>query len=118
MAKEAVTIWHNPGCGSSKNALAYLQEKGVEPTVFLYLKEKPDEKALKAVLKTLKLKPSGLLRPGEKKGEELGLYGEGVAEDAILAAMAANAALIQRPVVITEKGAVIARPKTKIDDIL
>ena len=51
-------------------------------------------------------------------GEELGLYGEGVDEAKILDAMAANAKLIQRPVVITDKGAVIARPKTKIDDLL
>jgi arsenate reductase len=112
-----VTIWHNPSCGSSKNALAYLQDKGIEPTVFLYLKEKPNKAALQAVLKQLGLKASGLLRPGEKKGEELGLY-EGASETAILNAMVEHSSLIQRPVVITEKGAVIARPKTRIDEIL
>ena len=36
-----VTVWHNPGCGSSKNAVAYLEEKGVTPAIYLYLKEKP-----------------------------------------------------------------------------
>ena len=113
-----VTVWHNPGCGSSKNAVAYLEEKGVTPEVYLYLKEKPGKKELEAVLKKLKAKPSGLLRPGEKLGEELGLYGDGVDEGTILDAMATHAKLIQRPVVITDKGAVIARPKTKIDDIL
>lgn len=113
-----VTVWHNPGCGSSKNAVAYLEEKGVTPAIYLYLKEKPGKKEIEAVLKKLKLKPSGLLRPGEALGEELGLYGEGVDEAKILDAMAANAKLIQRPVVITDKGAVIARPKTKIDDLL
>ncbi|MBI1340056.1 arsenate reductase (glutaredoxin) [bacterium] len=113
-----VTIWHNPGCGSSKNALDYLKEKGVEPTVYLYLKEKPDTAALKAVLKQLKLKPSGLLRPKEAAAEEMGLYAPGADEDAILAAMATNSKLVQRPVVIGPKGAVIARPKTRIDDVL
>lgn len=113
-----VTMWHNPGCGSSKNALDYLREKGIEPTIYLYLKEKPGKKEIEAVLKTLKMKPSELLRPKQKEGEELGLYGEGVAEDAILAAMVEHSILIQRPVVITDKGAVIARPKTKIDEIL
>lgn len=115
-AAAAVTVWHNPACGSSKNAVAYLQEKGVEPAIYLYLKERPSKAAIKAVLKQLKLKAADLLRPGEAKGEALGVYGAG--EDAILDAMAAEPILIQRPVVITAKGAVIARPKAKIDDIL
>jgi arsenate reductase len=112
-----VTIWHNPGCGSSKNALAYLEEKGISPTVYLYIKEKPGKKDIQAVLKQLGLKAKDLLRPGEKKGEALGLY-DGASDAAILEAMVENAILIQRPIVITQKGAVIARPKTKIDDIL
>jgi arsenate reductase len=112
-----VTIWHNPSCGSSKNALAYLQDKGIEPTIYLYLKEKPNKAAILALLKQAGLKASDLLRPGEKKGEELGLYA-GATQTAILNAMVEHAGLIQRPVVITEKGAVIARPKTRIDEIL
>jgi len=112
-----ITIWHNPGCGSSKTALAYLSEKGIEPSVYLYLKEKPGKDALRAVLDKLGLPPSGLLRPGEKTAEALGLY-DGADEEAILNAMAQNAVLIQRPVVISPRGAVIARPKTRIDHIL
>lgn len=115
-AAAAVTVWHNPACGSSKNAIGYLQEKGVEPAIYLYLKERPSKSAIKAVLKQLKLKAADLLRPGEAKGEALGVYGAG--EEAILDAMATEPILIQRPVVITGKGAVIARPKTRIDDIL
>ncbi len=113
-----VTIWHNPSCGSSKNALAYLQDKGVEPVVYKYATERPTRAEIEAVLSQLGMKPSQLLRPKDKSAEEAGLYGEGVDEDVILEAMAANAKLIQRPIVITAKGAVIARPKTKIDDIL
>jgi arsenate reductase len=116
-SKSEITIWHNPGCGSSKAALAYLDEKGVTPTVYLYMKEKPGEKELKAVLKLLKLKPSELLRPGEKKGEALGVY-DMTDEDAILNAMAENAILIQRAIVIGPRGAVIARPKSRIDEVL
>ena len=111
-------VWHNKSRGSSKNAVAYLQSKGIEPVEYLYLKEKPDAAAIQAVLDMLKMKPSELLRPGEALGEELGLYADGVTEEAILAAMAANAKLIQRPIVITDKGAVIARPKAAIDAIL
>ncbi len=115
---DKVVVWHNPGCGSSKNALEYLASKGAEVEVYLYLKEKPGKDEIEAVLKKLQENPSGLLRPGEKLGEDLGLYGEGVDQAVILDAMVAHAKLIQRPIVLTAKGAVIARPKTKIDDIL
>jgi arsenate reductase len=116
-AAAAVTVWHNPACGSSKNAIAYLEEKGVAPEIFAYLKARPTKAQIKAVLKQLKLKPADLLRPNEAKGEALGVYA-GASEEAILEAMAAEPILIQRPIVITEKGAVIARPKTRIDDVL
>ncbi|MFZ4602249.1 MAG: arsenate reductase (glutaredoxin) [Caulobacterales bacterium] len=116
-AAAAVTVWHNPACGSSKNAIAYLEEKGVQPEIFAYLKAHPTKAQIKAVLKQLKLKPADLLRPNEAKGEALGVYA-GASEEAILEAMAAEPILIQRPIVITEKGAVIARPKTRIDDVL
>jgi arsenate reductase (glutaredoxin) len=113
-----VKIWHHTGCGSSKNALAYLEEKGIKPDVYLYMKEKPGRPELEAVLKQLKLEPSGLLRPDQAQGAELGLYESGASENQILEAMAEHAILIQRPIVITEKGAVIARPKTRIDEVL
>lgn len=112
-----ITIWHHTSCGSSKGALEYLKSKGLEPEIYLYMKEKPGKAALQAVLKKLNMKPSELLRPGEKKGEELSLY-NGASEEAILQAMSENAILIQRPIVITEKGAVLARPKGTIDTIL
>lgn len=112
-----VTVWHNPGCGSSKNAVEYLQAKGIEPEIFLYLKEKPGKAQIEAILKKGNMVPSDLLRPKEQLGEQLGLYA-GASEAAILEAMAANAKLIQRPVVITAKGAVIARPKTRIEEVL
>jgi arsenate reductase (glutaredoxin) len=113
-----VVVWHNPGCGSSKNAIEYLAQKGVEVEQYLYLKEKPGKEEIEGVLKKLKMKPSELLRPKEALGEELGLYGTGADETAILSAMVTHAKLIQRPIVITQKGAVIARPKTKIDELL
>lgn len=113
-----VTIWHNPSCGSSKNALAYLQDKGIEPVIYKYATAKPSKAEIEAVLGALGLKPSAVLRPKDKLAEAQGLYADDVAEEVVLDAMAANAKLIQRPIVITAKGAVIARPKTKIDEIL
>lgn len=112
-----IKVWHNPNCGSSRNALAYLQEKGIEPEVYLYLKEQPGKAEIDAVLQALSMKPSQLLRPKEALGAELGLY-DGASDKQILAAMAEHARLIQRPIVISKKGAVIARPKEKIDAIL
>lgn len=112
-----VVIWHHTSCGSSRGALEYLKSRGLEPEVYLYMKEKPGRAELESVLKKLNMKPSELLRPGEKKGEELGLY-EGASEETILQAMSEHPILIQRPIVITEKGAVLARPKNKVDAIL
>ena len=112
-----ITVWHNPKCGSSRNALAYLEEKGIEPEVYLYLAERPGKAEIEAVLKALSMKPSQVLRPKEDLAEQLGLY-DGASEKKILAAMAEHARLIQRPIVISSKGGVIARPKENIDEIL
>lgn len=115
---ERVVVWHNPNCGTSRNALAYLAAKGIEPEIYLYLKERPQRAEIERVLKRLKLKPSQALRPKQAEGEAAGVYREGVSEDAILAMMAQEPILIQRPIVITAKGAVIARPNERIEEIL
>jgi arsenate reductase (glutaredoxin) len=113
-----VTIWHNPGCGSSKNALQYLSDKGITPTIYQYLKERPTRAQLETLLKQLHLPAADLLRPNEDQGEKLNLYRDNATENEILEAMAAHPKLIQRPVVVTQHGAVIARPKTLIDSVL
>jgi arsenate reductase (glutaredoxin) len=113
-----VTVWHHTGCGSSRNAVAYLESKGIKPSLYLYLKEKPDAAKIQAVLEELGLEAAELLRPNEDIGIQLGIYDEGVSQEKILAAMVENPILIQRPIVITDQGAVIARPKTEIDRIL
>lgn len=110
----AVTIWHNPKCGTSRNALARLREKGIEPEIYLYVEEKPSKAEIEAVLSRLKLRPSEVLRRRQPEAEAL----EGASEAQILAAMTKNAILIERPIVIGRKGAVLARPIEKLDDIL
>jgi arsenate reductase len=105
-----VTIWHNPACGTSRNALKLLKDRGLEPDIYLYLEARPTKAAIEAVLKQLKLKPSELLRAREPLAEELGLKVAGASEVKILAAMATHPILIQRPIVLTGKGAVLARP--------
>src|SRR5262245_9823226 len=106
-----VTIWHNPACGSSRAALERLVSKGVKPEIYLYMNDRPSESRIKDVLKRLQMKPGALLRP--KEGAELGI-GEGDSDASILAALASDPRLIQRPIVISPKGAVLARPPLRV----
>lgn len=112
-----VVIWHNPSCSKSRQALALLKERGLEPTVRQYLKDPPSAEELRAVIEKLGFDdPHGLVRKKEKQFAELG-----VAEmegDAVVAAMAEHPKLIERPVVITDEGARIGRPTEAILDIL
>jgi arsenate reductase len=117
-ADAAVTLWHKPNCSTSLAALAMLKERGIRPALFLYLEEKPDARALRAILRKLNLPPSGLLRRKEPLAEELGLLDRDAAEDDILAAMAAHPILIERPIVVTLSAAVIARPLERMDEVL
>ena len=105
-----VTIWHNPKCGTSRNALEMIRATGVEPVVVEYLKTPPDAAALARVAVAVG-GAAALLRVKGTPAEELGLVG---ADDAaILAAMATHPILINRPVVIGPKGIVLARPSEK-----
>lgn len=112
-----VVIWHNPSCTKSRQALELLTERGYEPTVRQYLKDPPSEGELRAVLKKLGFRdPKELLRTKEKEYAALG-----VAElegDAVVRAMAEHPRLIERPVVITKKGARIGRPTEAILEVL
>lgn len=107
-----ISIWHNPRCGSSRRALALLEEHGVAPVVRLYLQEPPSEAELRAALVLLGLSAAELLRRKEPQAEGL------VGEDAIIAAMVAHPILIERPVVFSETRAVLARPAERALEVL
>lgn len=111
----AVTIWHNPKCGTSRNVLAMIRATGVEPTIVEYLKTPPDAAALAEAARAVG-GAAALLRVKGTPAEELGLVG---ADDtAILAAMGVHPVLIERPVVFGPKGVVLARPSEKVLDVL
>ena len=111
----SVTIWHNPKCGTSRNTLAMIRATGVEPTIVEYLQTPPDAATLLRVAMAVG-GAAALLRTKGNPAEELGLIG---ADDAtILAAMAVHPILINRPVVITPKGTVLARPSEKVLTVL
>ena len=106
----AVEIWHNPRCSKSRQALARLQDRGLTPQVRLYLADPPSEGELRDMLAALALPAAALLRP-----EAAAL--RHAAEGAILTALAANPAWIERPVVRHGARAVIARPTEALDTL-
>ena len=111
------TLWHNPRCSKSRAALAILENApGVEIEVVDYLKTPPSRAEIEAVLKKAGVRPSEAARKGEGIVKEIGLD---VKDDkAVLDAMAAHPILIERAIVITDKGAVIARPPERVSEIL
>lgn len=111
------TIWHNPRCSKSRAALAILESTpGVEVEVVEYLKTPPTRAEIEAVLKKAGVRPSEAVRKGEGVVKEIGLD---VTDDkAVLDAMAAHPILIERAIVITDKGAVIARPPERASEVV
>jgi arsenate reductase (glutaredoxin) len=112
------TIHHNPMCGTSRKTLEILEESGAEVTVNEYLKTPPDKEELRRLYRRAGISPREGLRAKEPLAAELGLLDESVADEAILDAMIANPILINRPMVETDKGVVLARPQDKVREIL
>jgi len=111
------TIWHNPACGTSRKTLAILEETpGVTVTVVEYLKHAPTAEKLAQLYRDAGLTPQAGLRLRGTDAEERGLPS---ADDAtVLAAMAAQPALLERPLVETDKGVRLCRPQDKVHEIL
>jgi len=112
-----VTIWHNPRCSKSRNAVAFLEEQGVDMEVVKYLETPPSRAQLTAVLDMLGLSARGLMRTKEDIYKELGIK-DITDEDTLIGLMVANPKLIERPIVIKEGKAAIGRPIENIVDLL
>ncbi len=111
------TIWHNPNCGTSRKTLAILQETaGVDLTVVEYLKQPPSADKLAQLYRNAGITPQQGLRLRGTDAVERGLPEAN--EAAVLAAMAADPVLIERPLVETEKGVRLCRPQEKVLEIL
>lgn len=113
-----VTIYHNPACGTSRNVLALIEEAGITPKVVLYLKTPPSRDELKALVKKTGVPLRGLLRRRGTPFDELGLDDPAKTEDDLIAAVLAHPILIERPIVVTPKGARICRPAETVRDLL
>ena len=112
-----VTIWHNPRCSKSRNAVALLEEKGVDADIVKYLDTPRSKEELVDMLKMLGISARELMRTKEAIYKELNLKEE-ADEDKLIEAMVANPKLIERPIVIKEGKAAIGRPIENIIDLL
>lgn len=112
------TIHHNPMCGTSRKTLEILRESGADVTVNEYLKTPPGRDELQRLFQRAGISPRDGLRAKEPLTDELGLLEDSVSDDAILDAMGRHPILIERPLVETEKGVVLARPQDKVREIL
>ncbi len=108
------TIYHNPRCSKSREALALLNEAGAEVTVVEYLKTPPSRDELARLYTRAGISPRDGLRKAENGAKAL----KSASDDAILDAMAADPILIERPLVETEKGVRLGRPPEAIREIL
>ena len=113
-----VTIYHNPNCGTSRKVLGRLQDLGLSPNIIEYLKTPPTRDEMKSLLARLRMKPRDILRRKGTPFEELRLDDPKLTDDQILDALGAHPILMERPVVITGKGARVCRPAETLDEIL
>ena len=116
---DLITIYHNPRCSKSRETLALLKEKGVEPQVVLYLETPPDAATIKKLLKMLGMKSArDLMRQKEDLYKSLNLADAGLSEAALIQAMVDNPKLIERPIVVHDGKARIGRPPESVLEIL
>jgi arsenate reductase len=113
-----VTIYHNPRCSTSRTTLTLIREAGIEPTVIEYLKTPPSRDALAGLIARMGVPVRAVLRAKEDLAGELGLRDAGVGDGALLDAMAANPILIERPIVVSDKGVRLGRPPEAVREVL
>jgi len=111
-------IFYNPKCGTSRNTLAIMKASGENPEVIEYLKTPPSRDYLVELLAKINLSPRELLRSKEPINDELGLDNPELSEDQIIDAMIAHPILINRPIVVTNKGAALCRPSERVFELL
>jgi arsenate reductase len=111
-------LYHNPRCSKSRAALALLTARGIQPQLVAYLEQPPSLAELRQLLALLGLPARAVLRTGEADYAALGLADPGLEEDQLLAAMATHPILIERPILIRDRRAVIARPPERVLELL
>lgn len=111
-------IYHNPGCGTSRNVLGLIRNAGIEPHVIEYLKIPPSRALLVELIDRAGITPRELLREKGTPYNELGLDDALLSDDALVDAMMAHPVLINRPLVVTPIGVKLCRPSEAVLDLL
>ena len=111
-------IYHNPRCSKSRQTLEFLHDKGIDTEVIEYLTTPPNAETLVKILDGLGMEPRELMRKGQDEYKTLGLDDESLSHDDLIKAMVENPILIERPIVITDKGIAIGRPIENVKKIL
>jgi arsenate reductase len=112
----SLVIWHNPRCSKSRQTLALLEQKGLNPTIRLYLDDGPSSAEIQEVLRMLAIEARALIRRGEADYKNQNL--DDANNDELVDAMVRAPKLIERPVVINDDKAALGRPPESILDIL
>ena len=111
-------IYHNPRCSKSRQTLELLNSKDTEIEIIEYLNTPPNAKELDHILNGLNMDPRDLMRKGQDEYKTLNLSDENLSRDDLIKAMIDNPILIERPIVITNKGIAIGRPIENVEKIL
>lgn len=111
-------IYHNPACGTSRNTLAMIEASGEAPDVIEYLTSPPTRERLVELLALMELAPRELLRRKGTPYDELKLDDPALGDDQLVDAMIAHPILINRPIVVTDKGAQLCRPSERVLELL
>ncbi|HTT07473.1 MAG TPA: arsenate reductase (glutaredoxin) [Gammaproteobacteria bacterium] len=109
-----VTIYHNPRCSKSRETLALLTARGIQPEIIEYLKTPPDQATLQRLLKALGMTPRQLLRTKEDAYAETGLDNPKLSDAQILKTMVTHPVLLERPIVVVDGKAAIGRPPENV----
>ncbi|KAB2810363.1 arsenate reductase (glutaredoxin) [Phaeocystidibacter luteus] len=112
-----IRVYHNPRCTKSREAVKYLEEKGVEAQVVEYMKEPLTPNELEVILDALDMEPMELIRTNEAIWKEE-FKGKELDDDELILAMIEYPKLMQRPIVMNGDKAVVARPAEKSDEVL
>ncbi len=111
-------IFHNPKCGTSRNTLAIMQASGETPDVVEYLKTPPSREYLVELFALMHITPRELIRSKENIYSEIGLDNTTLSDAQLIDAMIAHPILINRPIVVTNKGAALCRPSERVFELL
>ena len=116
-AEIPVTIYHNPACSTSRNTLALIRGRGIEPSIIEYLKQPPSRENLRGLIAAMGIPARGLLRTKESLYAQLKLDDEW-SSDELIDFMLAHPVLMNRPIVVTPRGTALCRPPELVLDLL